>query len=842
MAASGQVVQVDGRRLRVTNLDKVVYPETGTTKGEVIAYYSRIAPVMLPHVRGRPVTRKRWVDGVGTTDAPGESFFTKQLEQGAPEWVRRMPIEHSDGPKDYPLADDMATLVWLAQIAALELHVPQWRFTHSGGRGRPDRLVLDLDPGPGADLAQCAEVARIARGILGGMGLEPMPVTSGSKGIHLYARLPTTEDGTGRQTSDEVSSVAKELARLIEADHPELATHTMAKSARGGKVFIDWSQNNASKTTIAPYSLRGRARPWVAAPRTWEELDDPDLRHLDFHEVLERVDAGVDPLAPLAPQSPALAAYLAKRDASRTPEPMPSTAYAGSSGDPRFVIQEHHASRLHYDLRIERDGVLISWAVPKGVPETAERNHLAVMTEPHPLEYLTFEGEIPRGEYGAGSMTVWDTGAVALEKWRDDEVIGTFTGQAGGRLGSARLALIRTEGEGEKSQWLLHRMKDAGRHAPASTPPAKPAREVRIRTADDGGRPDPTDGPEDPDAAGDDQDDTPAARETRRPAAVPTDLSPMLAESGAPGLARSSRAAAWAEIKWDGIRAVGIWRDGRFTLRARSGNDITARYPELTADGAPHLPATDAVVDGEIVAFDAQGRPSFARLQNRMHLTKGRDIEREVVRTPIVYMLFDLMHLDGHDLTRVPLRERRELLERLASGLDAPVQVPPVFDDLDAALEMSRQHGLEGVVAKDPGSSYRPGARSSSWIKLKNTHTQEVVIVGIRPGQGGRNGMIGSLLLAVPDDAGALRYVGKVGTGFTDRMLRDLSARLDALRTDRAPLEGVPRPESRDALWVRPELVGEVEFGNWSPGGILRHSRWRGLRPDKAVADVTVEA
>ncbi|WP_309129074.1 ATP-dependent DNA ligase [Microbacterium sp.] len=833
MAASGQVVQVDGRRLRVTNLDKVVYPETGTTKGEVIAYYSRIAPVMLPHVRGRPVTRKRWVDGVGTADAPAESFFTKQLEQGAPEWVRRMPIEHSDGPKDYPLADDMATLVWLAQIAALELHVPQWRFTHSGGRGRPDRLVLDLDPGPGADLAQCAEVARIARGILGGMGLEPMPVTSGSKGIHLYARLPTTEDGTGRQTSDEVSAVAKELARLIEADHPELATHTMAKSARGGKVFIDWSQNSASKTTIAPYSLRGRARPWVAAPRGWEELDDPGLRHLEFHEVLARVDEGVDPLASLAPPSPALAAYLAKRDASRTPEPMPGSAYAGAAGAPRFVIQEHHASRLHYDLRIERDGVLISWAVPKGVPETPERNHLAVMTEPHPLEYLAFEGEIPRGEYGAGSMTVWDTGTVALEKWRDDEVIGTFTGQAGGRLGSARLALIRTEGDGEKSQWLLHRMKDAG--APATLSPAAPAAERRrpatarakvsepARESRSGG------------------DDAPAPAAPVRPESEqrPEDLRPMLAESGTPGLARRSRE--WAEIKWDGIRAIGTWRDGRFTLRARSGTDITARYPELTADGAPRFPASDAVVDGEIVAFDAQGRPSFARLQNRMHLTKGRDIEREVVRTPVVYMLFDLMRLDGHDLTRVPLRERRELLERLADDLDAPVRVPPVFQDLDAALEMSRQHGLEGVVAKDPESSYRSGARSSSWVKLKNTHTQEVVIVGIRPGQGGRSGTIGSLLLAVPDDERTLRYVGKVGTGFTGRMLRDLSSRLEALRTDHPPLEGVPRPESRDALWVRPELVGEVEFGNWSPGGILRHSRWRGLRPDKEVGDVTVE-
>ncbi|MGB3376853.1 MAG: non-homologous end-joining DNA ligase, partial [Microbacterium sp.] len=523
MAASGQVVQIDGRRLRVTNLEKVVYPDADTTKGEVLSYYTQIAPVMLPHLRGRPVTRKRWVDGVGTADAPAESFFTKQLEQGAPDWVRRMPIEHSDGPKEYPLADDVATLAWFAQIAALELHVPQWRFTHSGGRGKPDRMVLDLDPGPGVGLAECAEVARIARGILTGMGLEPMPVTSGSKGIHLYARLPTTDDGTGRQTSDEVSAVAKELARLIEADHPDLATHTMAKSARDGRVFIDWSQNNGSKTTIAPYSLRGRSRPWVAAPRTWEELDDPELRHLELPEVLERVDAGIDPLAALAPPSPALTAYLSKRDATKTPEPMPRAAYIATGGASRFVIQEHHASSLHYDLRIERDGVLISWAVPKGVPESTDRNHLAVMTEPHPLEYLDFEGEIPRGEYGAGSMTVWDTGTVALEKWRDDEVIGTFTGQPGGRLGSARLAIIRTNGEGEKSQWLLHRMIPP----PHSTRRSASAGASGARGPGTAVRDAPTVSP-------------------AKPAPL-TSYSPMLAESGTPGLARGS--GAWAEIK-----------------------------------------------------------------------------------------------------------------------------------------------------------------------------------------------------------------------------------------------------------------------------------------------------
>jgi bifunctional non-homologous end joining protein LigD len=795
MSGAPQVVEVDGRRLRLTNLDKVLYPETGTTKGEVIAYYTRVAPRMLPLLAGRPVTRKRWVEGVGTADAPEEAFFAKQIERGAPSWVRHLPIEHSGGAKEYPIAADLPTLVWMAQIASIELHVPQWRFDHDGERRNPDRLVLDLDPGPGVELAQCAHVARLAREILGDIGLDPVPVTSGSKGIHLYCRL------VGTQTSDQTSAIARELARSIEADHPDLATSTMSKSVRGGKVFIDWSQNNGSKTTISPYSLRGRAHPTAAAPRTWDELDAPDLRQLQFDEVASRVKEGIDPFAGFAPSAAdaALAPYRSKRDAARTPEPVPERTVTAAGALPRFVIQEHHARAKHFDLRIEHDGVLISWAVPKGVPETPARNRLAVMTEPHPLEYLTFHGEIPRGEYGAGTMTIWDSGTVELEKWRDDEVIGTFTGS--GPLGRARLALIRTEGSGEKSSWLLHRMKDQG-----ATPERPP--------------------------------EPPASRS--RPQNIAGPVSPMLAEVGTPGLARSMREA-WSEIKWDGIRAIGTWQDGRLHLHARSGTDITARYPELTADGAPHFAADEAVIDGEIVALDASGRPSFGLLQRRMHLTKAREIEREVVRTPIAFHLFDLVRLDGHDLTGVPLRDRRALLETLGGSADRPVIVPPVFDDLDAAMQTSRELELEGVVVKAAGSKYRPGIRSSDWLKIKHTRTQEVAIAGIRPGKGNRASTFGSLLLGVPDSDGTLRYAGRVGTGFDERMLRHLLTRLTPLRTDDNPLEGVPDIDARDALWVRPELVGEVEFAGWTTDRSLRHARWRGLRPDKDVADIRVE-
>ena len=883
MAGDEQLVRIGGRRLRITNLGKVLYPASGTTKGEVIDYYSRIAEVLIPHVVGRPVTRKRWPDGVGTEDDPGMVFFAKDLERGAPSWVRRMPIPHSTGTKEYPLVGDIPTLVYLAQVASLELHVPQWRFAPDGDRGPADRLVLDLDPGPGVGLAECAVVAGWARDILLGMGLEPYPVTSGSKGIHLYTALPPG------QSTEQASALANELARAIEADHRDLVVSSMKKSERQGKVLIDWSQNNGSKTTIAPYSLRGRAHPTVAAPRTWDELDDPQLRHLEFIEVLERIETIGDPMAALGfhaggreAESGPLSTYISKRSAQRTPEPVPVNPLGATpSGErPRFVIQEHHASRLHWDFRLERDGVLVSWAVPRGVPHSYKRNNLAVMTEDHPMEYATFEGTIPAGEYGGGTVTIWDDGRYDLEKWRDDEIIATLEGRPGGPLGRVRLALIRTEGEGEKSSWLLHRMKtDAdGRPQPDGTvvepsPQADEPRAPAQRSASGAARQRAEPSPEGPVSPGShttpeppsDADPLPHSREKRKSSdvapgvsAVPmAELRPMLASSATPGIARAAArewaakdpggGEAWVEMKWDGIRAVGVWNGHRLRLFARSGNEVTHRYPELTAVDAG-LGDEPAVLDGELVALEPDGRPSFPLLQIRMNLERAGDIAREARRTPVRYYLFDILSHDGDDLADLPLRERRDVLEAVAAagprgenvGTVDAIAVPPVFDDVDAALDTSVQLRLEGIVVKDPNSRYLRGARSESWLKVKITHTQEVVIAGIRPGKGGRSSTFGSLLLGIPDEDG-LRYAGRVGSGFSDSTLATLMKKLLPLRTDDNPLIGVPPLDARDALWVRPELVGEVEYGEFTPGGILRHPRWRGLRPDKTPAEVRRE-
>src|SRR5690606_2259344 len=266
--------------------------------------------------------------------------------------------------------------------AALELHVPQWRFGHDGAPGPPDRLVVDLDPGPGAGLRECVEVAHFARELLDDMGLASVPVTSGSKGIHLYAGLD------GSASSEQVSAVAKELARALAADHPRLVVSEQKKSLRTGKVLVDWSQNSAAKTTVAPYSLRGRAQPWVAAPRTWEEIEAPGLAQLEMDEVLEALHRRGDPLAALAsPAEDRLATYRSMRDPRKTSEPVPEAAPVPRPGGRSFVIQEHDARRKHFDFRLEHGGVLVSWALPKGEPTDPRRNHLAVHTEDHPLEY-----------------------------------------------------------------------------------------------------------------------------------------------------------------------------------------------------------------------------------------------------------------------------------------------------------------------------------------------------------------------------------------------------------------------------------------------------------------------
>ncbi|ROS21472.1 ATP-dependent DNA ligase LigD ligase module /ATP-dependent DNA ligase LigD phosphoesterase module /ATP-dependent DNA ligase LigD polymerase module [Rathayibacter sp. PhB127] len=853
--SSQQLVSVGGRRLRLTNLDKVVYPEAGFTKADVLSYYASVASAMLPHLARRPVTRKRWVDGVGTAEEPGEVFFEKNLPSSAPYWLSRTKLAHSSRDVEYPLVDDVAGLTWLAQQAALELHVPQWRVGSDGERRPPDRLVLDLDPGEGAGLAECAEVAFLARDLLEGMGLEPFPVTSGSKGIHLYCPLDASA------SSDQISSVAHELAKVLESDHRDLVVSDMKKTLREGKVLVDWSQNSAAKTTIAPYSLRGRLLPWVAAPRTWEEIGAEDLRHLAPDEVVERLRSDGDLLRPVlaargaglepSPERMAgfaatdasadrLAAYRSMRDASKTPEPVPSPgAGIATSGD-TFVVQEHHARRLHYDFRLEHDGVLVSWAVPKGPPLDGDPNRLAVQTEDHPLEYATFEGTIPAGEYGGGEVRIWDEGTYALEKWREgEEVIAVLTGRPDGGLGGEprRYALLHTGakgGKGDEKNWLLHLMAlGAAAHGGQSHGGKTHGRGVGVRKGGGSGG-----------ASGSGASGSSAAAATDSGASGSSAAAPT-AEAAAfrPMLATAGRAAdipgdSAIEMKWDGYRALVRVAGGAVTLTSRNGNDLTAAFPDLLGPIA-EAAAVDCVLDGEIVALDDRGRPDFGRLQTRGGLTRPREIEAAARATPAHLMLFDLLAIDGTEAVGRPYDERRAALEQLATENER-VHVPSVFDgDLEEAMSTSLALGLEGVVAKRRDAAYRPGVRSGDWVKLTHHRVQEVVIVGWREGEGGLVGSVGSLLTALPGDDG-LVYSGRVGSGFSDRERRGLVDRLAEHATDE-PAVSVPPAESRGVHWVEPVLVGEVRYRERTAGGTLRQPVWRGWRADKSAAEVRLE-
>jgi bifunctional non-homologous end joining protein LigD len=742
-----------GPTVRLSNADKVLYPATGTTKEDVFGYYIRIADVMLPHIAGRPATRKRWPNGVHEP-----SFFEKQLAESAPDWLPRVRVVHSSGTTTYPIIDSSVGLAWIAQQAALEVHVPQWRFVGEKP-GPATRLVFDLDPGEGVTMAQLADVARSIRDLVGDIGLTTFPVTSGSKGLHLYIPLDKPIGSQGAVT------LAKRVAQQLERATPKLVTSTMTKKLRAGKVFVDWSQNSASKTTIAPYSLRGREEPTVAAPRTWEELDDPELRHLRYDEVLSRVTKDGDLLERLdedAPVDDRLTTYRSMRDASKTPEPVPKSPPVVGH-DNRFVIQEHHARRLHYDFRLERDGVLVSWAVPKNLPETPSVNHLAVHTEDHPMEYLTFEGTIPRGEYGAGKVIVWDTGTYEAEKFLDNEVIVTLHGN---RV-SGRYALIQTDGK----NWLAHRTKD-------------------------------------------------------QKAPLPSDLAPMLAT---PGSVAKLQASQWAfEGKWDGYRLLMVADQGSMYLQSRSGRDVTREYPQLQGV-ANALRDHHVVLDGEVVALDESGVPSFGEMQNRARATS------------IQFWAFDVLELDGRSLVRAKYRDRRRVLEALAADRDEPIVGELLPGDGAEALEESRKRGWEGVVAKRWDSTYQHGRRSKSWVKDKNWNTQEIVIGGWKEGTGGRTSAIGSLLMGIPGDGG-LDYVGRVGTGFTERELARLKKILEPLRTDESPFATkLPTQDAKGVTFVAPKLVGEVRYGEWTSDGRLRHPSWRGLRPDKNPDEVVRE-
>lgn len=530
----------------------------------------------------------------------------------------------------------------------------------------------------------------------------------------------------------------------------------------------------------------------------------------------------------------ALAAYHRKRDFAKTPEP--HSGGTSGQGVLAFVVQKHHASHLHYDFRLELDGTLVSWAVPKGPCLDPQVKRMAVHVEDHPISYGSFEGTIPPGQYGAGTVIVWDRG-----EWRPEGdarkalAAGKLKFELRGEKLRGHWTLVRMRGKGEKQEpWLLIKERDAEARplddydvtealpdsvingAPVEAPePAKKATKKAVQK------------PSAKAAAR-----KPAARKpSTRAAALPATLAPQLATlaTAPPGDLDD-----WLwELKFDGYRLTTRIDRGQVRCFTRNGHDWTDKLPEL-AKALAQLDVTSSWLDGEIVVQGENDAPSFQSLQNAF--------ERRATAS-IVYWVFDLPFVDGEDLREQPVEARRERLAALLTDDLAPrLRFSESFDapprDLLASVTAL---GFEGLIGKRKGSAY-VSRRSSDWIKLKSHQRQEFVIGGYTAPKGSRAGF-GALLLGVHDDQGALRYCGNVGTGFDGSRLADIKARLDKLATDRSPFvegdAGVPR--SVKAQWVKPQLVAEVSFGEWTREHRVRHSVFQGLRTDKPARQIVRE-
>jgi bifunctional non-homologous end joining protein LigD len=543
--------------------------------------------------------------------------------------------------------------------------------------------------------------------------------------------------------------------------------------------------------------------------------------------------------------------YQEKRDFERTPEPGPGGETDGR-GPLIFVIQKHAATRLHYDFRLEVDGVLKSWPIPKGPSLNPADKRLAVMVEDHPFDYASFEGVIPKGEYGGGQVVVWDAGTYSPDedgklsfgtreeaeaRMRDGIEKGKISVWLRGYKLKGSWTLVRTKRA--PNDWLFIKHKDRyvdsdrdvtedGRSVLSDLtiadikagrlPERKSVAEMCLRPGDLG---------------------------RVRTAAFPRSVEPMNA-SLAEGPFSSPD---WFfEPKLDGVRAVAFIRQGEVSLFSRRGLDATKQYPviarELREQTEPEM-----VLDGEIVAFDENGVPSFQQLQQRLNLMRESDIKRAESQIPVFYYVFDLLYAGGYDLRGAPLEQRKRLLRQVLMPTDRVFLVEHFEQDGETAFQAAVDNGLEGLVAKKRDSVYESGRRAKSWMKIKATQEAEFVVAGYTEGGGWRAGTFGSLLLGYYDDSGKLVYAGHVGTGFDDRTLRLLKEKLEALRIDQRPFAEAPAmskipfggPKNSKVTWVKPELVAQVKFAQWTKDGLLRAPSFLGLRDDKAPAEVRRE-
>jgi bifunctional non-homologous end joining protein LigD len=836
--AKQSTLRIAGRDLNLSNLDKIMYPDVGFTKGQVIDYYTRVARYILPHLKDRPITMKRFPDGID-----GEFFYEKDAPSFTPKWVKTFPIPRTSEKSiiNYILINDSATLVWSANLANLEIHPFLAKVPNVDV---PTMVIFDLDPGAETNILKACKIAFLVKALLDKLKLKSLVKVSGSKGIHLHIPLNT------KVTYEMTQSFARSIAQLLERENPDSIVSEMAKAKRKGKIFIDWSQNSEHKSTVAVYSLRAKGdRPFVAMPVTWNELrtaikkDDASLLFFDPEAALKKVKKTGDLFAPALKlkqklpkpflelesetqgdtrsHSKALEKYRQKRNFSKTPEPAPAIPRSGRQGGRRlFVIQKHRASHLHYDFRLELGGTLKSWAVPKGPPYDLHERRLAMATEDHPMEYAKFEGIIPKGEYGGGTVMVWDIGTYELidgNYWKGKLHISL----SGKKLKGEWVFVKGHDEDGKENIWYLIKTGApmARRSERKENSSALTGRTFeQIAKAEDAVWHSHRNGQQ-------------QSSEKNRPILELESLPKIRAAFKEPMLARPvselpADVKDWLyEIKLDGYRCLIGKSRNKVTLWSRRGNTFTKQFP-LIAQACNGL-EPNTLIDGEIVAVDDDGRVSFNLLQH--HRSKARAVQ---------FYAFDLLVYKGRRLTGVPLQTRREFLREALSTVGDPIRLSEAFETALADLiRVAREQSLEGIIAKRKDSSYESGKRSGAWLKYRINRGQEFVIGGYTPDH-----PFDALIVGYYEGEN-LYYVGKVRNGFVHQVRKEVYRKFKGLETDAYPFANLParkrtiwaltKKEMKNCRWLKPELVAQFEFAEWTPDGHLRHSKFVGLRDDK---------
>jgi len=771
MAKKSQWTQVGKRKLELSNLEKVLFPQDGITKAEVIEYYLKIAPTLLQHVKGRALTLIRFPDGVG-----GENFYQKNRPEWAPDWIEFVTLGKEK--KDYILATEPASLVWLANLASLELHQLHSRkpdFEH------PDYMVFDLDPPEGYDFTKVVSLALDLKSYLETFGYTCFAKTTGGKGIHICCPIEPRWDFHA------VFEAAQAIAQPYTERNVRETTLQIKKEARKGRVLIDIFRIRSGQSIVSPYSLRGRHGAPVSMPLTWDEIGalKSPLEYTianAVEKVLTDGDAweGMDayaveihthrktkvsnekklPVSKKHKTPEQLEAYEKKRDFKKTPEPA-ARVIEGSGTS--FVVHRHHATNLHYDLRLEKDGVLKSWAVPRGLPPYPGVKRLAVQTEDHPMKYLTFDGAIPKGQYGAGEMWIYALGKYTVTKDKKDGFYFRLSSKEVN--GEYRIYNIKAK------EWLLERV---------DTPQVNYVHDV---------------------------------------------IEPMLSSSATKPPTGDNFL---HEIKWDGIRAIISLEDGQVRIRTRNHNDVTKQFPELAkADKA--FRATCGLFDAEIVCLDKSGKADFKKVIHRLMSNGETTIQKLSKTSPVYCYIFDCLYLDGRTLINEPLVKRREWM-RDAIKPETPYRVSEAVEDGEALFEAAREHQLEGIISKEKDGRYLPGKRSDLWLKIKVRNTRECCILGYNPGKGNRSQVFGGLHIA-EKEGDEFIYRGKVGTGFDDNLIKEIYKQLKSLKEIKKPIPDKVMDE-KISIWVEPILIAEISFSMITKDNQFREPVFVRLRPD----------